>query len=361
MRFATVLCLCILLGVSAGSAAADKYEPNEKSWSYDPMAFRSDSPEQEPNDACPGPQALQCGDRIVCGSYGAGSDDDWYRIFLMGGTAVTIGTDACQGSNVDTYLEFYDSTCVTRLVYDDDGGPGYFSLISNYIVPATGWYNIKTFSYLHLYAGDYILYVPCGFPPPPDPNDTCNPDYDIVCSSGVLNGDMTSDFNNYDPLSGGCATGYPEAGKDVAYRMDLLGGWVVDLTYYTPNFDAAFYIVTDCNDVPGTCVVGADAAYDTETIHYTVPATGTYWLILDHYGTDTGGGPWTLNYSILGCDLPMGACCIDGRCTITTEPNCGGQWLGPGYPTCDPNPCPWTPVRERSWGRIKATYRAGTW
>jgi len=51
-----------------------------------------------------------------------------------------------------------------------------------------------------------------------------------------------------------------------------------------------------------------------------------------------------------------GACCIDGQCTITTEVDCGGQWLGPDYPSCDPNPCPPVPVLESTWGAIKNQY-----
>lgn len=53
---------------------------------------------------------------------------------------------------------------------------------------------------------------------------------------------------------------------------------------------------------------------------------------------------------------PVGACCINGACTITTEQDCGGQWLGPDYPTCDPNPCPPVPVQHTTWGAIKNQY-----
>jgi hypothetical protein len=53
---------------------------------------------------------------------------------------------------------------------------------------------------------------------------------------------------------------------------------------------------------------------------------------------------------------PLGACCVaTGGCTITTQADCAGSWQGPGT-DCDPNPCP-TPVEESSWGQIKATYR----
>lgn len=98
-------------------------------------------------------------------------------------------------------------------------------------------------------------------------------------------------------------------------------------------------------------------------------------------------------------ELPTGACCIDEVCTITTEADCGGRWLGQDVP-CEPNPCLATgaccigvppnaecivtdratcegqggtymgddvpcstelcnpvPVRESTWGQIKSNYR----
>ncbi|MEZ4655584.1 MAG: hypothetical protein R3E12_18845 [Candidatus Eisenbacteria bacterium] len=52
-------------------------------------------------------------------------------------------------------------------------------------------------------------------------------------------------------------------------------------------------------------------------INYVAGATGTYWLILDVYGTDTGG-PWTLTTNV----------------------------------TCPPNP-----VETSSWGQVKSNFR----
>lgn len=52
---------------------------------------------------------------------------------------------------------------------------------------------------------------------------------------------------------------------------------------------------------------------------------------------------------------PVGACCINGECTVTTQADCGGDWLGEGT-VCEPNPCPPTPVRESTWGAIKNQY-----
>jgi len=396
MRLVTVISFA-LLAWSVGSALADKNAPPEKPWHYDyGLTNLTVVPEQEPNDVCPG-QAVNLGDVVAPASYNPASDDDWYQFYAMAGTVMVIGTDSYNGSDVDTYLQLYDSDCSTLLAYDDDGGPNMFSLISGYEIPHDGTYHIKTYTYSHLYTGDYQLLVTGGPPPPPDPNDTCNPGFVIPLGSGVIQGDMSPDHNDYDPGSGGCATGYPEAGKDVAYRMDLRVGDIVDMTYTTPNSDAAFYVVTDCSDPAGTCVVGADAGYDTEVIHWWVTQTGTYYVILDHYGVDAGAGPWSLSYFIpyeiaaccvgdlcymvppedcaamggtfmgwgVSCDPnpclpePTGACCVEYVCTIQTQNQCilmGGTYYGDGS-VCDPTPCPPTPVEASSWGKIKARYR----
>jgi len=355
MQLVRVLSVLAILGVCAGAALADKYDTNEKDWSYGDIGTTAIYPEDEGvNNACPG-QAIACGDDIEPAAINPAGDVDWINFYATQGTLITIGTDAYQGSSTDTYLELYAACGGGMIASDDDSGPGFFSLISNFPAPQTGYYYCKVRGYSTSTTGNYRMFVRCTEPTPPDPNDTCNPDYFIDrCTQGVLNGDMTWDANNYDPLSGGCATGYPEAGRDVAYKIDMVAGDIVDMTYVTPGFDAAFYVVTDCANVPGTCVIGADAAGDTEVIHWVVGATGTYWLILDHYGTNSGAGPWSLNYTF-ACPAPTGACCVGSVCSITTEANCQGTYQGDGT-DCDPNPCP-TPTEQTSWGQIKSNYR----
>jgi len=63
------------------------------------------------------------------------------------------------------------------------------------------------------------------------------------------------------------------------------------------------------------------------------------------------------------CPLPpeTGACCIGdhGHCEVLTADQCaaqGGAYQGDNVP-CDPNPCPIVPVRNTTWGQIKANYR----
>ena len=54
--------------------------------------------------------------------------------------------------------------------YDDDSGPGLYSLIT-YNFTATGTYYVKVRGYSATYTGNYVLNV--GSPVPPPANDTC--------------------------------------------------------------------------------------------------------------------------------------------------------------------------------------------
>jgi hypothetical protein len=362
MRLVRLSLLLLLAVTFVGTALAAPGTHPAKDWNYvsnpRPNAI---IPEQEPNDVCPG-QSMNIGDEINPASLIPG-DTDYYQFYGTAGQVVTIQTGPVNsGDCTDTMIYLYYGCNTSYLIMNDDGSvaPCYvYSLISQYTLPYTGYYQIQVVGYANAQTGPYVLDVTAPVVNPPDPNDTCNPDYLIADGTqGVLNGDMTYDNNNYDPGSGGCSTGFAEQGVDVAYMMNLTAGDVVDMTYNTPGFDASFYIITDCSNPAGSCVVGADASYDTEVIDWTVPTTGTYWLILDHYGLNSGKGPWNLSYTIVS-PTPTGACCdpVTGDCTVTTQAGCGGQYLGDGI-SCTPNPCTQpVPTKESTWGQIKAQYR----
>lgn len=356
MRLVRVLALLSFVGVLASSALADKYESNEKNWSNGVIPSTAVYPEDEGvNNTCPG-QAIACGDDVQPAAINPAGEVDWLQFYATAGTLITVGTDAWNGSTTDTYLELYFGCGTGIIASDDDSGPGFFSLISNFPAPTTGYYQIKVRGYNGSSQGEYKLFLRCTEPTPPPENDRCNDQYAIErCSQGSLEGDLQWATDNYHTNGSNPCTGYSADGKDVAYRLDLNAGDVVDLTYTQPTFDASFYIITDCANSAGTCVVGADDTVtgEPEVIHYVVPTTGTYWLILDTYGTNTGG-VWTLTYNIT-CAGPSGACCIGSVCRITSEQDCPGTWYGEGS-SCDPNPCP-TPAVETSWGQIKADYR----
>ncbi len=404
MRFVSLSCILLLLLLGfADTALAKNPKTTEPNWRWNSFG-RAIVPEQEPNDTCPG-QWINCSDTVdpACICNGGGPDYDWYTFSTDAGAIMTIATfgstDCSYGAEVyDTYLELYSSDCVTLLAYDDDSGPGYYSLINGYTAPYTGIYNLRVRAYAPSEQGCYsISFNVCGIPPfgacclPggvcqymsqidcgngggafQGPNTSCDPNpcpqppaNDVCsgaivlerCTAGSLSGDTAPYTNNYDPGSGGCTGGYPEVGNDAAYVFDLNAGDVVDMTYTQVNLDGAFYMVTDCSNVPGTCVVGADDTVtgQPETIHYVVPATGTYYLILDSY--TFGGGPWTLDYNF-SCPPPEACCFADGHCQMQLPNDCsamGGTPQGSGT-TCSPNPCGTTPTKSVTWGQIKGSY-----
>jgi len=355
------LYVVLLLGFCAGTvlAAPDGIQ-DEKPWSY-PFNPRTVWPEDENvNNACPG-QAIACGDVIDDAMITPAYDVDWcYFNVAVAGTWLTIGTDTpSMGGTMDTYLELYDVCGGTMIAYDDDGGPGLYSLISNFVTPHAGDYYVKVRAYSSG-TGNYKVFVTCTEPVPPPENDTCAGAIPIErCTAGYLEDTSVYATNDYNPgTPGPSCTGYSANGKDVTYLLNLEAGDVCHFVYDTPEADAAFYIVTDCADVSGTCVVGSDQG-DPEDIDWTCTVSGAYYLILDAYTTGWGG-PWTLTYEIT-CPVQTYVCCVDQDCYLfETEAECdalGGVWH-PEWTSCGPpDPCDYTPADPNSWGQIKNAYR----
>ena len=203
-------------------------------------------------------------------------------------------------------------------------------------------------------------------------------------------------------IPGPSCTGYSAAGLDVVYFVNAQAGDILDLTYLQLNTDTSFYIVTDCSNVSGTCVAGADQTVppDPEVIHYVATAAGAYYIILDSY-TVGSGGPWTLDYSFavaapeaccfsdghcemrlpsdcgamggtpqgsgttcdtMQCTQPQACCFSDGHCEMQPVDVCrqlGGVPQGDGT-TCDYVQCMVNPTERTTWGHIKSLYRDTT-
>lgn len=396
MRFVYAL---LVLGLCAGTAFADKDKPIDADWHYVVGPDREIIDEVEPNDTCPG-QAIVCGDVVDPGEIVA-ADRDWFTFEATAGDDLILGTQESAGNpTVDTYMELYADDCTTQLAYNDDGGPGLYSLIE-FTATYTGTYNVLVRGYSDASTGFYMLFTSCGVqaegaccfddgscvimtmvdcggaggdyygdgevcdpnpcPQPPDPpeNDTCEGAEEFGyfierCTAGSLQGDTTPAINDYSPTNG--CTGYSAGaqGKDVVYYMDLEAGDIVTLYYdYIDYYDQAFYILTDCGDME-SCVVGADDP--EEIIGWVVPETGRYYLVLDAYCTDCAG-TWTLDYTIECPMPPIGACCFDdGSCVEMLEAECDGYEWYPDTP-CDPNPCEPIATEENTWGQIKSSYR----
>jgi len=165
---------------------------------------------------------------------------------------------------VDVDLSAYDGQTVTiDFIYaGDDGADHYFDAVS----------------------------IDEGAPPPPPPpaNDLCENAIDLQAQGlAEFTVDLCLAANDYSAPSGGC-TGYTSAGKDLVYKIYLAMGETFTASMQGTH-DAALWLVTDCANAAGTCVVGADETVSEgfETITYVAPAAGWYYMIVDGYGTDS--------------------------------------------------------------------------
>jgi len=293
-------------------------------------------------------------------------DRDWYVFTANAGDEITCGTDFASGGlpGFDSYIEMYADDCTTQLAYDDDSGPGTYSLISGFIAPYTGAYHLMVRAYGDYYTGCYMAFVDCNIPPPPPDNDTCEGAeatgyFFARCTAGSTYGNTDDAADNYSPTNN--CTGYSAYGNDVVYYMDLEAGDTVAFTYTQLVWDASIYILTDCGNM-NSCVAGADGTVsgEPEVLSYSVPTTGRYYLVLDAWSTDQGGD-WTLDYLITCPTPPIGACCYgDQECTELTEEECWAlphDYLWIEDEVCDPNPCPPVATESSTWGAIKANYR----
>ncbi|MBI4508276.1 MAG: hypothetical protein HY698_01485 [Deltaproteobacteria bacterium] len=96
-----------------------------------------------------------------------------------------------------------------------------------------------------------------------------------------------------------CTSSISEDGPDAIYSISAINGQRITAKV-TPSgvFDPAVYVVTNCSD-DRTCVAGRDSEFagEAETVVYVVPATGTYFLVIDAYFADETGC-FTLNVSV---------------------------------------------------------------
>ena len=176
----------------------------------------------------------------------------------------------------------------------------------------------------NVWHGELLSCTPnlCPVTIPPPTNDTCAGAILLPCGQGlVVNGSLSCATNNYDPTAAGCTT-FAEVGPDVVYMVNMAVGDVLtaNISAYVTSFDSSLYLVTDCANVLGSCVVGNDVYPNPpgESITWTALTAGTYYLIVDKYGTTAADG-FTLTYS-LTCPPILGACCdfTTGACTVTT-------------------------------------------
>src|SRR2546425_7699588 len=142
---------------------------------------------------------------------------------------------------------------------------------------------------------------------PPPPNDRCADAILAACGDFSWSGTTTYATNDYSFGTGQSCTGSSADGKDVVYRFNVNAGDSVSVSYRALTTDASMYLVTDCADVVGSCKVGKDETFvgEWETLHYTFPTSGTYYLILDSFEPNSSSS-WSANghlyCNVLGVD-----------------------------------------------------------
>ncbi len=143
-----------------------------------------------------------------------------------------------------------------------------------------------------------------------------------------------------------------EPRTNIAPGIGYPTGWADPSIVWGPTqaLGIAAYVLST-QPISGACCF-ADGSC-TVLIQYTCQHEGGTW---QGSGTTCNPNP---------CPQPvLGACCVNGVCTITTQADCSGQWMGANT-TCTPNPCPQPPVGACCFGTVcTITTQAGcqgTW
>jgi hypothetical protein len=179
--------------------------------------------------------------------------------------------------------------CATTLASDDDSGPGVFSQVVNFPAPYTGIYVVRVRHLSATGTGPYQLHISCN--PTAPPNSTCDGAIVIPCGLFADEGSTHCAGNdlNLPADPGASCTGFSSNGQDVVYSVTVPLGAVLTADYAN-EADGSIYILQNCSDV-ASCLAGSDAllAGSHETLTFTFPADGTYYLVLDTFGTGSAG------------------------------------------------------------------------
>jgi len=361
--FFTVVSISLL---AAGSVLADKQQEMDeyllKPWSIldlpqlpVPLA---DVNESEPNGTCATADPYALGD-VYHGALSPAGDQDWISFSANQNDEITAATDTDQGSTTDTYIELYASDCTTQLAFNDDGGPGLFSLIADFKAPYTGTYYLKIRGFSSTTVGLYIAIVnatpqtgpgfcPVGFYKASKLNaNQAIPDLGEVCAPTIK-------FN-------------PQPGQviaDVVIDLCLDHTWVGDLTITLTHTSSTGEVKTvDLVQRPGVpqsafgCL--GDLVCDAENKYY----FGSDPTLAPLGETDCPPIIPPACYAVAvedpnGLEIFRGQPCGDGFWTLCITDDAAGDvgfiYNWSVHLLCESGP---VSVEQASWGEIKSTYR----
>lgn len=262
--------------------------------------------ETEPNNSCAAPDPANIVADQVNATLSPAGDEDWFSFTAGAGVCVTLATASVGGSSTDTQVYLYDAggcgTPTSYLVWDDDAGPGLFSLINAYALPAAGTYYVRVKHYSASGTGAYLLTTTLGLCPVPPPNDTCAGAIEVSCNSIVQGSTALAGNSLSESATNQCVIGSSALGGDVFYHICVPPGYQLNtLTTPLSVWDPAIWFVTDCADA-NTCVAGADIGFsgDTETLSWINSTSNPVclYIIMDSW-TMSQFGAFTIE---IGCE-----------------------------------------------------------
>ena len=239
-----------------------------------------------------------------------GGEEIIYRLDIATTTTVDIvmnpGTTTWTGILLDDVCP-PDATCIGMAT---GSGATARSILGKTLTPGSYYIMVDTWptpNCIPAFSLDVTAATP---PPPPAANDLCTGAIDIqsqsLASWPVNLTNAGTYYNDYSlPTSGSC-TGYSTPGPDALYKISLAAGEQL-IVAENGTCDLAVWIATDCSNLVGTCVAGADATTTgTETVTYTAAAAGVYYVVIDSYNatgcpvTVTVNAPVAENVSTFG-------------------------------------------------------------
>lgn len=250
--------------------------------------------ETEPNDDCSTPDAADIFADDTSGAIDVGGDEDWFVFQGLAGECVTFGTESYNGSSTDTQLYLYAAADCgdpgAWLVWDDDDGPGLFSLIENFELPASGSYYLRVKHFSATGTGEYLLTAGTAACLAAPDNNLCVNAEPLACNSTV-SGTTDLATNDLEDLTEICVP-FGADGPDVFYSVEVPAGFTISATLVPVDWDPALWIVTDCTD-ENTCVAGADTGFfnDPEMVSWTNASASpvTVYVIPDSYTASVSG------------------------------------------------------------------------
>jgi hypothetical protein len=164
----------------------------------------------------------------------------------------------------------------------------------------------------------------------PDQSACLSPPTEDVCETAeVINelpftdlGDSSEAIDNYNALGDGCLDAGTGGGADVVYQFTPSSTDLFQIILSGLTFDAALYVVSDCDNISMTCL-GAAESLDDESLSVGLKAGTTYFIIVDGIDEQESGtfqldvvslGPCTPQCD--GCGNPDGC---GGSCPCDAE------------------------------------------